>query len=83
VLLLDSCGTVWISVVAEWEVVGYNGVHVGESGKSGNRGLNLQQWDGAKTEPKTPVLSACGSETVRGICLNLKPHVRSLKIELN
>lgn len=36
---------VWITVVDGWEVVGYNGMHVGESGKLFTTFL-LSTWDG-------------------------------------
>ena len=35
-------------------MVGYNGIHVGESGKSVKRNPNLQQWDGANGRSFNP-----------------------------
>ena len=56
-------------MVAEWRGVGYNGMHVGESGKLFKTFLTFKTWDGKNGRTITPVLSACGSETVRGFCL--------------
>ncbi len=43
------CGELWITMVVWWGMVGYNGKHVGESGKLFTTFL-LTTWDGSQRE---------------------------------